>query len=216
MSDEQQQATAPPAGPDPAEMRDAVTRVAALGALLDEVKAAYTTARTDVQHMLDQQHRAVGTTTVDAVVPGAGRVGSISRTGGEAEAAVVDAEAFRAWVRDHFPSEHTVKVVPARIETAVQPAFLAQVLAQATAAGVARYADPATGELHDVPGVKLKPARAAGMRMTYTRKSKRTPVDGRELVAEAWRSGALAPVVLPALAPAPAGPPAPAGTEEGQ
>lgn len=196
-----------PTAPDPAAVRDAVTRKAVLGALLDEVKTAHAAASTDVQHLLDQQYKATGTTKVDATLPGGTKVGSVSRIGGEVAAQVVDDEAFRVWVRDTFPSEHVVEVVPARVVARVQPAFLAKVLAEATAAGTARYVDAANGEVHEVPGVALKPHRAATHRMTYTRRSAKSPIDGRELVAQAWREGALAAHVLPVLAPtsAPAG-----------
>ncbi|MFD7994515.1 hypothetical protein [Streptomyces mexicanus] len=191
-----------PAAPDPAAVRGAVTRQAALGALLDEVKAAYNAARAEAHELLEQQYKATGSTKTDALLPDGTKVGSVSRQGGERAAQVVNEEAFRAWVRDHYPSEHVVKVIPARVEVGVQPGFVAKVLAEATAAGTARYADPVTGELHDVPGVEIRPSKAASHRITYTRGSKATPVGGRELVAEAWRSGALAAHVLPALAPA--------------
>ncbi|MYV44961.1 hypothetical protein [Streptomyces sp. SID2888] len=187
--------------PEPT-FRDSVTRLAALGALLDEVKAAYAEARTDVQHHLNTQYKTSGTTKVDALLPGGTKVGSVSRTGGETAAQIVDDEAFTAWVRDTFPSEHVVEIVPMQVRTNVRPAWQARALAAMTAAGVPRYVDEATGEVHEVPGVEMRPSKAAGLRMTYTRKSKNSPCDGRELVAEAWRSGALARHVLPALAPA--------------
>ncbi|MFF8095716.1 hypothetical protein [Streptomyces sp. NPDC016675] len=189
-------------------VRDAVTKLAALGALLDEVKRAYATARTDVQHHLDQQHKTAGTSKLDAMLPGGVKVGSVARTGGEKAAQVTDPDAFTAWVRDTFPSEHIVEIVPMQVRTSVRPAWSAQALAAMTAAGVARYVDEATGEVHDVPGVEIRPSKAAGLRMTYTRKSKTSAYDGRELVAEAWRSGDLAAHVLPVLAPAaPTAPP---------
>jgi len=187
--------------PEPT-FRDSVTRLAALGALLDEVKAAYAEARTEVQHHLDQQYKTSGTTKVDALLPTGTKVGSVSRTGGETAAQIVDEAAFTAWVRDTFPSEHVVEIIPMQVRTSVRPAWQAQALAAMTAAGVPRYVDEATGEVHDVPGVEIRPSKAAGLRMTYTRRSKNSPHDGRELVAEAWRSGALAAHVLPALAPA--------------
>ncbi|MEV4036399.1 hypothetical protein [Streptomyces umbrinus] len=191
-----------PTAPNPLAVREAVAREAALGALLDEVKAAYATARTDVQHLLDTQYKATGTTKVDALLPGGVKVGSICRTGGERAAAVTDEDAFRAWVRDTYPSEHIVEVRPVQIITRIQPGFAAKLLAEMTAAGVAQVADPTTGEVHDVPGVALKPSRAAGHRLTYTRKSNKSPLDGRAMVAAAWQSGGLAPAMLPVLAPA--------------
>ncbi|UJQ86048.1 hypothetical protein QEN67_gp37 [Streptomyces phage Eastland] len=187
--------------PEPT-FRDSVTRLAALGALLDEVKAAYAEARTEVQHHLNTQYKEAGTTKVDALLPGGTKVGSVSRTGGEASAQIVDADAFTAWVRDHFPTEHVVEIVPMQVRTSVRPAWSAQALAAMTAAGVPQYVDETTGEVHTVPGVEIRPSKAAGLRVTYTRKSKSSPVDGRELVAEAWRSGDLAAHVLPAIAPA--------------
>ncbi|MYR46632.1 hypothetical protein [Streptomyces sp. SID5910] len=183
-------------------VRDAVTKLAALGALLEEVKEAYADARTDVQHALNEQHKASGASQLDAMLPGGVKVGTVSRTGGEKAARIVDVDAFTAWVRDTFPSEHVVEIVPMQVRTSVRPAWSAQALAEMTATDAPRYVDKATGVVHDVPGVEIRPSKAAGMRMSYTRQSKKNPLDGRELVAEAWRSGALAAHVLPVLAPA--------------
>ncbi|NEC29556.1 hypothetical protein G3I20_23960 [Streptomyces sp. SID8111] len=196
-----EETTTPPA-PEPT-FRDAVTKLAALGALLDEVKSAYAEARTDVQHHLDTQYKTSGTTKVDALLPGGTKVGSVSRSGGETAAQITDPDAFTAWVRDTFPTEHVVEIVPMQVRTSVRPAWQAQALAAMTAAGVPRYVDETTGEVHEVPGVAIRPSKAAGLRMTYTRRSKGQPLDGRELVAEAWRTGSLAAHVLPVLAPAP-------------
>jgi hypothetical protein len=196
-----EQPTETPAAPDPTEMRDAVTRLAALGALLDEVKTAYATARTDVQHHLNHLHKSSGTSKLDAMLPSGTKVGSVARTGGEVAAQVTDAAAFEAWVRDTFPSEHVVEIVPMQVRTSVRPAWQAQTLAAITATGAPRIVDETTGEVHEVPGVAIRPSKAAGLRMTYTRRSKNSAVDGRELVAEAWRNGDLAAHVLPALAP---------------
>ncbi|MGW5304875.1 hypothetical protein ACWERF_13155 [Streptomyces griseoluteus] len=190
-----------PTAPDPVKVRDAVTRQAVLGALLDEVKSAYKDAKKAADDLLDQSHKAGGTTQVDALLPDGTKVGSSSRSGGEREAQVVDAEAFRAWVRDNFPTEHVVEFVPAQVLTTVRPGFAGKVLAEATAAGAARYVDEGSGVVHDVPGVELKPSRAASHRLTYTRGSKAQPTGGRDLVAAAWRAGALVEF-LPALAPA--------------
>ncbi|MFD8611041.1 hypothetical protein [Streptomyces sp. NPDC059631] len=195
--------------PEPT-VRDAVTKLAALGALLDEVKRAYAEARTDVQHHLNQQHKASGTSQLDAMLPGGTKVGTVSRIGGEKAAQITDPAAFTAWVRDHFPSEHVVDIVPMQVRTSVRPAWSTQALAAMTAAGVPRFVDEATGEVHNVPGVEIRPSKAAGLRMTYSRKSKSSAYDGRELVAEAWRSGDLAAHVLPALAPPPPAEDAPA------
>ncbi|WP_405955815.1 hypothetical protein [Streptomyces phaeochromogenes] len=207
-----EQAETKPTAPDPIVVRDAVTRQAVLGALLDEVKSAYKDAKTTADDLLDKAYKAGGTTKIDATLPDGTKVGSSSRQGGEREAQVVDAEAFRAWVRDQYPTEHVVEFVPARVVTAVRPGFAGKVLAEATAAGTAKYVDPVTAEVHDLPGVELKPSRAASHRLTYTRGSKAQPAGGRDLVAAAWRAGALTEH-LPALAPAA---PAPAAEEAEQ
>ncbi|WIC89755.1 host nuclease inhibitor [Streptomyces phage SoJo] len=198
---EPQQTEGKPTAPDPVVVRDAVTRQAVLGALLDEVKSAYKDAKTAADDLLDKAYKAGGTTKFDALLPDGTKVGSSSRQGGEREAQVVDAEAFRVWVRDTFPTEHVVEFVPAQVITTVRPGFAGKVLAEATAAGTAKYVDAGTGEVHDVPGVELKPSRAASHRLTYTRGSKAQPASGRDMVAAAWRAGALVEH-LPALAPA--------------
>ncbi|NUS13411.1 MAG: hypothetical protein HOY69_18755 [Streptomyces sp.] len=198
---EPQQTEGKPTAPDPIAVRDAVTRQAVLGALLDEVKSAYKDAKTAADDLLDKAYKAGGTTKFDALLPDGTKVGSSSRQGGEREAQVVDDEAFRVWVRDNYPTEHVVEFVPAQVVTAVRPGFAGKVLAEATAAGTAKYVDPTTAEVHDVPGVELKPSRAASHRLTYTRGSKAQPAGGRDLVAAAWRAGALVEH-LPALAPA--------------
>ncbi|MGC5343680.1 hypothetical protein [Streptomyces sp. DT171] len=188
--------------PDPAAIREAVTQQAVLGALLDEVKAAYAAARTDAEYLLTQQYKATGSTKVDAMLPDGTKVGSITRTPGEIAAKVIDEDVFRAWVRDTYPSEHVVKAVPMRIVAEVQPGFTSKLLAEMTAAGRTQYADPTTGEVHDVPGVAIAPAKAASTRITYGRKSKAQALTGRELIAVAWRTTDLPARALPALAPA--------------
>ncbi|HEY1177943.1 MAG TPA: hypothetical protein VGF17_17435, partial [Phytomonospora sp.] len=156
---EPQQTEGKPTAPDPIAVRDAVTRQAVLGALLDEVKSAYKDAKTAADDLLDKAYKAGGTTKFDALLPDGTKVGSSSRQGGEREAQVVDDEAFRVWVRDNYPTEHVVEFVPAQVVTAVRPGFAGKVLAEATAAGTAKYVDPTTAEVHDVPGVELKPSR---------------------------------------------------------
>ncbi|MEU0170173.1 hypothetical protein ABZ214_32780 [Streptomyces iakyrus] len=209
-----EQAPGKPAAPDPVVVRDAVTRQAVLGALLAEVKDAYGEAKKTADDLLDKSYKAGATSTVDALLPDGTKVGSSSRKAGERAAQVVDEEAFRVWVRDNFPSEHVVEFVPAQVVTAVRPGFAGKVLAEATAAGTAKYVDAGTGQVHDVPGVEIRPSRAASHRLTYTRGSKAQPLSGHDLVAAAWRAGALAEH-LPALAPAPLAPPAAAEAEQG-
>ncbi|MFJ7337849.1 hypothetical protein ACIQUU_31950 [Streptomyces sp. NPDC101116] len=192
-----------PTAPDPASVRDAVTRQAVLGALLDQIKDAHKDAKREADDLLERQYKAGGTTKTDAQLPDGTKVGSVSRQGGERPAQITDEESFRAWVRDTYPTEHVVEIIPAQVVTTVRPGFAGKVLAEATATGAARYVDQATGVVHDVPGVEIRPSRAAQHRMTYTRGSKAQPLTGRQLVAAAWREGALAALVLPALDPAP-------------
>lgn len=184
--------------PQPSTLADAITREMALKALLDEVKGAYEEARTDVQFELDAEQKRSGGTKFDGVLPGGVKAASVSLTVGETAARVTDAEAFEAWVKEAYPSEWTVRIVKE-----VRPAWLVQVLGEMTAAGVPQVADKTTGEVHDVPGVEIKPSRARGHALTFARKSKTLPGGGRELVAEAWRAGRLVHT-LPALGAAPA------------
>jgi hypothetical protein len=175
--------------PQPAAtVADAITREAALKALLDAIDDEYKTARAAVQTALDEQAAATGAKSFDALLPTGTKVGTVTLTGGETAAKVVDNAAFIAWVRERYPSEVTVNVV-----REVRPAWLAARLAEMTAAGVA--VDTTTGE--EVPGVEIKPSRARSHSVRFAK-------TGRSDVAEAWRTGALADLVLPALAPAPA------------
>lgn len=183
---------------DPAALRAAIARKAALTALSDAVKAELAEANTDVQWHIEQHATATGSTKFDATLPDGTKVGSISLTGGEAAAQVVDVDAFTAWVRAEYASE-----VTPRIEFSIATAFLTKVLAEATAAGRAEYADPETGVVHDLPGVEIRPSRSRSNRLTFSRTSKNQPLNGRELVAKAYREGRLAHI-LPALAPVPA------------
>ncbi|MFF2922754.1 hypothetical protein ACFVTP_10175 [Streptomyces celluloflavus] len=182
----------------PEQVRAATTREAVLKALLDQVEDAYETARTDVQAMLDEQQRLSGGTKFDACLPDGTKVGDVGLTGGEPAAKVTDERAFADWARERFPSEAVTKLVKT-----VQPRFVKLLLDQMTAAGVAQILDEETGEVLDVPGVEIKATRRRSHSMRFTRKSKTRPKDGRALVADAWRVGVLAPIVLPALAPAP-------------
>lgn len=180
-----------------ATVRDAVTREAVLRALLDRIDKEYKAARTEVQDLLDEQQKKTGGTKFDALLPDGTKVGSASLSIGETAAQIVDDEAFTAWVRETYPSEAVVRIVKS-----VRAQFTARLLDEMTAAGAAQIVDPETGEMHDVPGVEIKPARKRTHSVNFLRKTKARPVDGRELVAAAWRSGALASIVLPALAPA--------------
>lgn len=173
-----------PQQPDAGEVKAATTREAVLKALLDEVKAAYESARTEVQHLLDQQERFTGARQFSAALPDGSKVGTVSLTGGDATAQVTDDEAFTAWAREAYPAEAVTRLVKT-----VSAAFTTKLLDEMTAAGVA--VDPNTGER--VPGVEIRPTRKRSHSVRFS-------TTGRDAVADAWRAGTLAPLVLPALA----------------
>jgi len=168
---------------------------AALKALSDEIGDRLKATRAAMQEALD----STGAGSVAAVLPGGLKVATISVTDPKPEAVVTDSAAFRAWVQSVAPSE-----VTKRFLTEVRPAYVKTTLAQMTAAGTPVWADPETGEVHDVPGVEIRATRARGH-------SVRPVVGGREAIAEAWRSGALGALGLPVLGAGPAQ--AAAGTE---
>ncbi|MFJ6707003.1 MULTISPECIES: hypothetical protein [unclassified Streptomyces] len=188
----------------PSQIKAATTREAVLKTLLDQVKEAYETARTDVQSMLDEQQKTTGGTKFEATLPDGTKVADIGLTGGEPAAQLVDEQLFVAWARERYPEHSVTKLVKS-----VRPAFVELLLGQMTAAGVAQVLDEDTGELLDVPGVAIKATRKRSHSVRFARRSK-ARADGRELIAAAWRAGALAEHVLPALAPA-----QPAGHDEG-
>jgi hypothetical protein len=202
-----------------AQIKAATTKEAVLKALLDQVDKAYKDARKDVQAMLDEQQRTTGGTKFEATLPDGTKVGDVRLSGGETAAKITDEQAFVEWAHKQFPSEAITKLVrpvPARLVKGVQPRFVTLLLEQMTAAGVAQVHDAESGELFDVPGVEIKPSRARTHSVNFTRASK-VKRAGRELVADAWRSGILAPIVLPALAPpAPTAAPAPAAADESE
>lgn len=172
-------------------LKEAATREAVLKTLLDAVKAEYDAARAETQTLLDAASQETGTRQVAVGIPNGPDIATVSLSPGEAAARVVDEDAFTAWVVSQgkrFKSEIERKFV-----TTVRKAFVDQLLKEMTAAGVAQWADKETGELHDVPGVAIAPARAR----THNVRFKKT---GRETVMAAWREGRLAGVALPELA----------------
>ena len=149
---------------------------AALKALADTVNDRLK----EVKNAMQEQLVDNGISKVTASLPDGTKVATISRSDAKPAAVVVDNEKFLAFVRDIAPDE-----ISTRLVTEVRPAYRTNVLAQMTAAGVARIVDVETGELHDVPGVEIKATRA----LTH---SVRTATGGKEAIAEAWRTGALA------------------------
>jgi hypothetical protein len=156
---------------------------AALKTLADAVNDRLKTVRATMQ----QQMEDTGVSRVDATLPDGTKVATISRPSPSQEAQVTNEELLKGWVREHTPSELTSRVV-----TEIRPAYLKALLAELTAAGVPQWCDKATGQIHDVPGVAVVPTR-------NTTHSVRPTKGGREAIAAAWRSGALAHLDLPQL-----------------
>lgn len=148
---------------------------AALKALADTVNDRLK----EVKNAMQEQLVNNGISKVTASLPDGTKVATISRSDAKPAAVVVDEAAFLKWVQSVARDE-----VSTRLVTEVRPAYRASVLAQMTAAGVARIVDTTTGELHDVPGVEVKATRA----LTH---SVRPSTGGKEAIAQAWRTGQL-------------------------
>jgi hypothetical protein len=186
--------------PDPAYLAAVLRQRQAMQAQLDRAKAMFAEVDTDATALLAQQYTATKSIKTDITLPDdTTKFATVTRVGGEAEAQVTDRAAFHAWVRDTYPDHWGFKVIPARTETIVDGAFADQVLATVTAANVAEYADPETGVVHEVPGVTIRPTRRAYFRWLFTRASKRQPLDGRELAAQAIQAGQISADTPPAL-----------------
>lgn len=149
---------------------------AALKALSDTVNDRLK----EVKNAMQEQLVGNGISKVTATLPDGTKVATISRSDAKPAAVVIDDDAFLAFVRSIAPGE-----ISTRLVTEVRPAYRTTLLAQMTAAGVARIVDTETGELHDVPGVEVKATRA----LTH---SVRPSTGGKEAIAEAWRTGQLA------------------------
>ena len=143
-------------------LKDIAARAAILDtlhkAIGDELKAA----KRDLENGLRTAKKETGTQKVTISLTEQQDIGTATLVQPQAAAVVTDVEKFKAWVIDHYASE-----IERRFVTEVRPSFTARLLKEMTAAGVAQWADPETGELHDVPGVEMQ-GRAA-----YTRASER-------------------------------------------
>lgn len=153
---------------------------ATLKALADVVTDRLKQVRAETQAALDAAEEQTGTRQVAAKLPDGTPVATISLTDPKPEARVTDTDAFQKWVMEAFPSE-----IERRFVAEVRPAFLDKVLAEMTAAGVARLVDKETGELHDVPGVEVKATRSRNHSLRFK-------PGGRDGIAAAWQAGTLA------------------------
>jgi hypothetical protein len=191
--------------PDPEHLAAVLRRRQAMRARLDAAEVLFEDVNREATRLLAEQYKATKSTKADVTLGGEDdtKFATVTRVGGEAEARVIDRAAFEAWVRDTYPDHHGFRIIPARTEVTVDTAFTDRVLADATAANSARYADPDTGVIHEVPGVAIQPTRSAYFRWLFTRSSKRQALDGRELAAEAIQAGRLdldAPLAIEAPA----------------
>ncbi|MFJ2909390.1 hypothetical protein ACIO8F_08130 [Streptomyces sp. NPDC087228] len=189
-----------PQAPDPAYLAAVLRHRQAMAAQLDRAKAMFAEVDTDATALLAQQYKATKSTKAEITLPdGETKFATVTRVGGEAEARVTDHEKFLAWVKETYPDHWDYRLIPARTEVFVKDAFRDEVLAAITAANAAQYADPTTGVIHDVPGVAIQPTRSPYFRWLFTRTSKRQPLDGRELAAQAIQAGQISTDTPPAL-----------------
>ena len=164
-------------------MQQLALEEAALKTLADAITDRLKNVKAQMQDALT----TTGASRVDATLPDGTKVATISMTSPKPAAVVTDPDAFLAWVRKNSPANVTTRIV-----AEVRPAYTTALLAEMTAAGVAEVADRDTGVVEDVPGVEI--------RATRSRTHSVRPVDGgRQAIAEAWRSGALAHLDLAQL-----------------
>lgn len=167
-------------------LRELALEEATLKALADVVTERLKAIRAETQSGLDRADEETGTRQIVAKLPDGTSIATLSLTDPKPEAKVTDAEAFQAWVMEAYPDE-----IARRFVAEVRPAFADKVLGQMTAAGVARFLNTETGELHDVPGVEVKATRSRNHALRFK-------PEGREAVAKAWSSGELP---LPGVTP---------------
>jgi hypothetical protein len=166
-------------------LKDIATRVAALDTLKKRVADELDAARGQLRDALVQANEESGTQQISFGLDGTD-IGKASLVAPADAAVVTDQEALLAWVRTVAPSE-----VKTRMVTEIRPAWLAMLLKEATTAGAPVWADPETGEVHDIPGIQLQP------KATYAKLT--VPAAGRVALAEAWRSRAVWRLALPEL-----------------
>ena len=151
--------------------QDAI-RTAALKTLADDVRTTLDQGKAGLLEVMAEQ----GITGLAARLPDGTKVASLPYVGGEDRAQVVDEAALVAWMETNRPGEIIKNV---RKET------LKAVLDAANAIG--RAVDPVTGEA--IPGIGFGPSTP------YTQVNfvhgKEPGEDGRALIREAWRTGAL-------------------------
>jgi outer membrane murein-binding lipoprotein Lpp len=167
-------------------LKDTARTLAVLSTLHDAIGEQVKPAKKELEAGLKAAKAETGTQKISVSLDDGREVGSVTLVQPKPAAAVTDPDAFAAWVvsfGDRFKDEVERKFV-----TSVKPGFQKKLLAEITAAGVAEWADPETGVIHEVPGVTMQ-GRAAYTRLTV-------PDEGKAAIAEAWRTGTL---VLPGV-----------------
>ncbi|MFJ4649506.1 hypothetical protein ACIP6Q_39230 [Streptomyces bobili] len=170
-------------------LKDTARTVAVLATLHDAIGDQLKNAKKELEAGLRTAKAEIGTQKIAVSLDEGKEVGTISLVQPKAAAAVTDADAFTAWVMANYNGEITRRFV-----AEVKPGFQKKILSEMTAAGTAEWADPETGVIHEVPGVKLQ-GRSAYTRLTV-------PDLGKEAIAQAWRENRLGAAMPAALAPA--------------
>lgn len=159
-------------------LKDTARTVAVLSTLQAAIDAQLKTAKKELESGLKAAKAETGTQKISVSLDEGQDVGTVSLVQPKAAAVITDADKFTDWVIDNYKDE-----IERRFVTAVKPAFQKKILAEVTAAGVAEWADPETGVIHEVPGMVMQ-GRASYTRLTV-------PDAGKAAIAEAWQAGTL-------------------------
>lgn len=162
-------------------MKELTRKVALLTALKDAVEAELDAARAEARAVIIKAREELGVKSVEVTTPDGEIVATVTVAGGGIAPAVHYDETFLAWVKENHPTE---------VVEAVRPAFSKALLGRLEQAGD-KFVDPNTGEV--VPGI--------GERSKSEYISVRFKPEGREAIAEAWRSSEIGALLggLPAL-----------------
>ncbi|MFD6873252.1 MULTISPECIES: hypothetical protein [unclassified Streptomyces] len=177
-------------------LRELAIEEAALDLLAGRVADAKKDVRKRMQGALDAAAQRDGVDRVAATLPNGETVATISLRAGATGPVVTDEDALARWLHKTYPDEQWTTV---RVIREVKPWKLAELVAQMDAAQAAQVHDTDTGEVHDVPGVLIKPTRARTHTLLWKKTGKAET--GKAAVGEAWRSGALTRYMTALTAP---------------
>lgn len=164
---------------------DIANRTAFLTTLHKAIGNELDSAKKELEAGLKAAKKETGTQQIGMTLDGHD-LGKVTLVQPKPVAEVTDEAALIAWVRTVAKTEVTSRVV-----TEIRPAWRTKLLKEIAAAGVTQWVDKETGVIHDVPGVTIQ-GRASHTRMTVSD-------DGKQLLDEALRSGALARMALPQI-----------------